>query len=316
MTQDELRKAFLRYTYKPTLDIYQEVLNMIADFMVMSIHIHHSDDLKTEADGHAKLIYQMIMTRVLSINSLSNGVSYHASNGTEMNNIIDPTVIAGIVRNTFETGAMFNLIYVSTKSEEEKKILHSMWVIAGLKYRQRFAAHITLDETRQKQEAEKAEIELLRAEIENTELFKSLDEENQHKVRERIKKKEYLMRFQGKQVQFLAWYQLIELMGMKPGMFSTMYTYLSLYTHPSNVSVFQFGEMFSKEQHFVENTRFNIQYAVHCVAVFLSDFIKIYPTYKKTFEQQSLMFQILINFYNKFLRGDDHVINDTMKYLG
>lgn len=317
MTQEELRQQFIKYIQKPTITEQKKVLDMFSNFLLIAVRNHHNEDIDSNATGQAKLVLQMVLTKVLHLRSLVNGVSFTTNDGTILNDIIDPTIVAISIRNIFETVGMFNLIYRTPKNEDEKTIVYLLWVIAGLAYRQRFETNIISEEVRKKYEFEKQEIRRLTSFIEQTPLFQVLDAKNQEKIRTRIKQKEYLIKFENNEVIFLAWHDLIANMGIKPGLFDNMYAYFSLYTHPSNVSVFQFGEMFEDEQKpFLELTSFNLKYAVNLFSIFLSDYIAVFPKVLQSFEHLPLLEQILLDFPNKFMRGEEYSINNSFKALG
>ena len=289
---------------------------MFSNFLLIAIRNHHNEQADSDANAQAKLIFQMMLTKVLHLRSLTNGVSFTTNDGTTLNEITDPTILAISIRNIFETTAMFHLIYRTPKTDDEKTITYLLWVIAGLSYRQKFETNIKSPEAKAKYEFEKQEIQRLITLIEDTNLFKSLDTKNKDKIHNRIKQKEYLIKFDNNRVIFLSWHELINIMGIKPGSFDNMYTYFSLYTHPSNVSVFQFGEMFENAQKpFIELKNFNLRYAIFLISIFIADFINVFPTVKLSFDQLSIFEQIILNFPNYFIRGDEYSINDSWKAL-
>ena len=317
MPQEELRQNFIKYNLKPTIRENREVLDMFSNFLVMAVKNHHNDPVDNDADAQAKLILQMMLTKTLHLRSLANGIEFVANDGTILNNIIDPTIVAISIRNIFETAATFNLIYRTSKAGDEKTITYLLWVIAGLSYRQRFESNIVSQEIRDKYEFEKKEIQRLTNEIEQTNLFQALDAKNKQRIRNLIKQKSYHVKFENNKALSLAWYELIPVMGIRRGLFDNIYTYFSLYTHPSNVSVFQFGEMFENEQKpFLELTNFNLNYATSFLSIFLADYLNVFPAVKESFNQLSLLEQIILDYPNKFARGDEYSINDSWKALG
>src|SRR5258708_4370327 len=130
---------------------------------------------------------------------------------------------------------MFNLIYRTTKTPDEKLILYNLWVHAGLSYRQKFIAIITTEENIQKAKEEKQMMDDLVKEIQNTKLYVSLAEKDQNKIHQKIKDKDYLMKFENDEVVFIHWHHLASLVGITDGLLDQIYTYFSLYSHPSNV---------------------------------------------------------------------------------
>lgn len=93
-----------------------------------------------------------------------------------------------------------------------------------------------------------------------------------------------------------------------------MYTYFSLYAHPSIVAVFQFEQMFDKmEMGFLYLTITNLSQFFILVSVFIGDYIKLFPETISIYNNLNLRDQIVINFRNTFARGYEYSINDSWK---
>lgn len=314
MTKEELRNDCERFLRCKTIDDSNDLFDIYIEFLFNAVLNHHSEAVYRHSDADAKIVLQMMMTKALHLKSIIQGISYQAKNGSSLNRIVDPTIVASLVRNIYETVAMFNLIYRCTQSSDEREILYLLWVHAGLKYRQRFESNITSDENREKYEKEKDEIKNIINRIKETELYKSLDKKNQLKIMIKIKEKDYLMEFEGTKVKFLHWHDLTEKMGIKKGLLDNIYTYFSLYSHPSNVSVFQFSEMFKKEEKsFLNITNFNLRLTFWLFSIFIADYINLFPNVINTFNSMSIRDQIVINFYNRVARSHKYSINDSWK---
>ncbi len=241
----------------------------------------------------------------------------HLKKGKSLNNIIDPTIVASLIRNIYETTGMFNLIYQEPKTKDEKQIKYLLWVHSGLSYRNRFDGVITLQENKDKMKNELQQMESIRKEIEENPLFKSMDEKNQGKILTMIKKRNYLIKFNGNEVSFLSWRELVKTMDIKGDKLDQIYTYFSLYAHPSNVSVFQFANMFGKEENTYKSiVIFNLQTAFMMLSIFIADYIKTFPNVLKTYEEMGIVEQIVINFHNRIARGGNYDINESWKATG
>ncbi len=106
-----------------------------------------------------------------------------------MDKIIDPTLLASLVRNVYETVGLFNVIYITPTTTDERIILYSLWVSSGLKYRQRFSVVATTPESKAKLEEEAGVIRIMKETIENTALYKGLSEPSQIRIQRQLKKK-------------------------------------------------------------------------------------------------------------------------------
>lgn len=316
MNIHELRAACLPLMRCNSIKDCDELLKIYSSFFFKTLQKHQQDEVDTTANAQAKIILQMMLTKVLHLRSVIAGIHYIGEDGTELKEIIDPTSLAVLIRNVYETVGMFNLIYRSTTTPDEKLILYNLWVHAGLSYRQRFAAVATSGENKKKAEEEKQLMEQLVNEIKATALYKDLNEKNQNKILQKIKDKDYLIKFDGKEVIFLHWQDLTTLLGIE-NLLDKIYTYFSLYSHPSNVSVFQFADMFAKTSpEFIPITTFNLKTLFVFVSCFIADYINLFPKVLATYNELPLVHQIAINFHNKYARGNKYSINDSFKQLG
>lgn len=332
MTRDFLRKEFLRLNSFPTINDRNDLIDIYSEFLFLAVLNHQQDEVHSLADSEAKLICQMMLTKTLNIKQIIQGVEYSSRNGSRLNNIIDPTIVASLIRNIYETVGVFNLIYINTKTEDEKSIIYNLWAHSGLKYRQRFTTIYkeedfderfniskeqfiqNIKDNEEKLAKEKEQINQIIEIIESTKLYKTLSQPNQKKIQTRLEKKEYLIKFDHNEVVPLHWQELSNVMNIKEGLFDNLYTYFSLYSHPSNVAVFQFGDMFNIDGlSYLELTETNLKFFFYLTSIFISDYIKLFPKVLKTFESMNVRDQIMINYYNTIIRGYDYSINDSWK---
>ena len=316
MEKEALRNEFIRLTHLETIKDCMDLFDIFLEHFWNVINIHHHDKVYSYADKDAKIINQMMFTKLTHIKKLVEGVGYTAKNGDKLNAIIDPTIIASLTRNVYETTSLFNLIFRNTKTTDEKAIIYGLWVLSGLKYRQRFASSATTPENIEKIEDEKKEIAKIETEIRETALYKSLDAKNQAKIETKIKDKDFKIKFDGKEVTFLNWQDMCDVMELNKDLFDNIYTYFSLYSHPSQVAVFQFENMFSRDkEEYIQLTSTNLKYCFSLLSVFIADYINLFPEVKNTFEKLEVHKQIAIDSHNRLLRGEKFLINDAMTNL-
>lgn len=181
MSKEELRLECERLVSCKKLSDTADVLNIFSEFMFRAVKENHLESVDSQANAEAKIVLQMMFTKILHMKKLISGLSYIAEDGSSLNTIIDPTIIASATRNIYETTSMFNLIYRNTKTNDEKLFLHAMWVHAGLMYRQKFKSVLSSTENMEKFEQENLEINKLVTFIEETNIFKGLLEFDQKK---------------------------------------------------------------------------------------------------------------------------------------
>lgn len=297
-----------------TISDCKVLLEIYTGFFLSIITDQTSNEEKLIENKEAKLVLQMMMTRCANLKNTLDGLNFKNKN-IHLREIIDPTIISSLVRSIYEMTGMFNLIFINTKDSNEQKILYLLWVHAGLAYRQRFTSLMRSKEDTEKIETELKQMQDIVLEIKNNEKYKNLNERNQEKIQNRIDKKEYLIEFIGNEVSFLSWKDLVNTMGITKYNAEQIYTYFSLYSHPSNVSVFQFATMFNDKKQTTELILFNLQLAVSFFSIFTTDYIRLFPKSIKIFEELPLKNQIIINFYNSFARGRGFDINDALEKL-
>ena len=99
----KLRKECSRLFRCETINDSYDLLDIYSEFLFMAVSNHHKESVYTNADADAKIVFQMILTKTLHLKSVVNGIGYKAKNGLTLNRIIDPTIVASLIRNLYET---------------------------------------------------------------------------------------------------------------------------------------------------------------------------------------------------------------------
>jgi hypothetical protein len=316
MTQDQLRQEIMRMAHENTIAEKLAQLDIFSNCLMNLVL--SNDEAKDHMEVDAKIILQMILSKVLHIRDAFKGMTYISPEDIILlNGLLDPTIIGVLSRNLFETICAFHLIYINTKSAEERRILHNLWVISGLKYRQKFTEIITTEENKEKAENELREIDRLTEEVKNTEVFQAQGTKGKSKIITRINQKDYKIIFKGTEVHYLSWQDVTELLLNQNPLFKEMYTYFSLYAHPSYISVLQYSQMFNAETEGNKSmAMFNLRFCLILVSIFLSDYLKLFPVALPVFENFSDVDQIKMNMYNRMIRGNAYSINNSWELLG
>lgn len=292
-----------------TLDDSQACLDLFAKFFWKVIEVHTQESVAYKKNHEAKLILQMMFTKILHLIEILNGVSYNTGKGYNLNRITDPGVVAIMARNIYETAGLFNLIYRQPKSDEEQDIVYNLWRYAGLRNRQRFEDSFEETDRKSVLEDEKQDMKRIIEIIKTNSYFLSLDKHNQDKIEKRLEKGQFLIQFVNKQVKVLHWQSLANVMEIKKKLFDNIYTYFSLYAHPSNVSVFQFDELFSKtEQGYLEMSNYNMKTTLCMIGIFIADYIHYFPNTIDVFNSLDFEDRVVIDFHNMLGRGERYSI--------
>lgn len=317
MNKEELRKDYIKFSKLNSIEDCIDLLDIFIEFLgnIIGKFKPYEINCLSESDKDASIINQMILTKLLCLKKIVEGITYKG-NGFSLNKIIDPIPTTTLIRNIFETISVFNLIYKQPKNEEEKIIVYNLWVISGLKFRQRFEKHITLDDNKEKIKAEKKEIEDRIKEIKETSLYKNLDNNNQDIINKKIKKKDYKISFSDNIINNHSWQDMFNVMGLKQNLFEDMYTNFCLYAHPSQVSVFQYSQMYNpQEKAFLHIVKFNLKCCLSLVSIFIADYMNLFPATKNIFKEIEINKQIAIIILHEIFREERFPVDDALKYL-
>lgn len=314
MNQQELRDEYVKLINLKDIEYSKNVIDRYSDFFMKVILAHHPKTVNTQRLADAKIIFQMFFSKLLSLRKALDGISFRAKDGSFLNPIIDPTTFVPIVRTIYESVCAFEIIYTIPDTEEKKDIVYNLWVKAGLEYRQRFASGVTNPELLKKIEEERKEIQDCKDFIENTPTYKKIRKKGKDKMQTIMKNKDFKVLINGDSVKQLGWQEISYQFGGKriKDVFTNIYTYFSLNAHPSQVSVFQFRDLFSKDKPYEEIILLNTKFSLALLSIFLSDYIKLFPEIKTDFFlKEDLLTQMSLDAYNKFVRGVDFLIDDT-----
>lgn len=311
----DLKSKVKAILFGKTLEARRELFAITLDELFYILSAHKPFKYGSDVQEGARIMLQMLFSKALSINKLLEGQNYEYK-GIKLNTIIDPTPIAVLARNIYEMIATFHLIYVFPKTKEEQLILYSLWRISGLSYRQKFVNSAKSKESQQKFNEEKDEIDHFIKLIEKTNCYQSLPPREQGKIHTFINEKEFKITIESGIVNKLSWQGVSPKMGLPNAYFEEMYTYFSLYAHPSYVSVWHFSTIFDKDnQDFLGMTKFNLDTTNQLLSIFIADYLKYFPELLPAFEKQDSFTQIVINFFNKAIRGVGYTINHEYNKL-
>lgn len=296
-------------TTKDVLDSYTNVLNTGMRILDFAGEIRLDNGIDHE--GH--LLYQMTLLKCLSIKTLYRNHSFTSEiGGNHIPSILDPMSMWAIVRSQFEAFCNFNNIYLQTSTPEKKDLVYSLWVISGLKYRQKYETDTMNAENTTKKEKEAKEIIEITNHIKSTTLFRSMDEKEKGKIDSYIKNAVFQVYFKDDKLVTGGWAELMQNAGTRD-LFKGMYNMMSLSTHPSNVSVFQFRDLY-KDGMAQFNADFLMKFSSFITACLIRDFCEYFPSLKEDFSKLPKMNQHLVNGFNRLLRGNDYVLNDLVDF--
>lgn len=314
MAKYHIRDEFLRLhngeNYSDRLDSF----NNVVDTAFKILYEDQKRTYKTQFKQEANLLYQMTIMKCLSLQKLIDGIYYtNPISKLKFTGLYDTFSIYSVIRSVFESICIFNNIYIFPIKEESKMLLYYLWVISGLKYRQRFESNVVSQKGEKKLKEESEEIKKAEQKIYTNSYFISLPKKEQKKIGKALNNNKFQFYFENDIIFFAPWAKMFENMGVND-IFRNAYTDLSLNTHPSNVSVFKFRDMYDG------HTDKLLSYiALDQVKVFISfiirDYITLFPGNMITFNNLPEVNQMIINSYNRMFRGAKYQLNDIESYV-
>jgi hypothetical protein len=312
MGKEYLRQEFTRLIYPEDLSTVMESYKLVTDAAFAIVSAQRSKQLKAVEDVDAGHLFQMTILKNLSIIKLAEPLDYQSLlGGFKMQNLYDPFALSSIVRTQYEAFCNFNNIYRFSKTPEEIKFKHNLWVLSGLNYRQSFPA--TQKETIQKKEAELKQIEELQVELRSSAIYSGLSVESKENFEKAIKWKKWQVVIRGEKASFIPWHEMLRNAGATD-LLKGQYTSLSLNTHPSNVSVFQFESMYATKTD-LPTTILTIKLSKWLISFMIADYCHYFAEAKAAFETLPVMTQIMINGYNSMFREEQYKINQISNIL-
>jgi len=323
MTTDDLKAQVISLIHPETKEEIAAAFAMYKEVLFQFLYKHQNTEESTLSEINARLVIQMMFSKLAHLEESSHGISFTSSDGHVLNNITDPILISSSVRAFFETVGMFHVIWVSPQTKEEKLILHSLWAVAGLNYRQKFVKpSLELDPDKSeaakkirriniaKGEEEKKFLEDLIAGIKSTELYQNQPVGGKVAIDNAIKNKVYYILFKDGVANSLPGFQgLMNNTGVESELLGQLYTYFSLSAHPSYVSVFQFSGLFEVDSdNNFNHVQHNLFSAFRMIAIFIADYIKVFPEVMETFKNFGIVERSVIYHINRELRGEDYDI--------
>jgi hypothetical protein len=234
--------------------------------------------------------------------------------GEALTQVYDPLSIACLLRAQYESFCNFNNIYIQSSSLDELELKYHLWVLAGLKNRQRFPA--TRPENIAKRHSEKADIDSYVNFIKSNLKYRQMNEKSKLKFEKFINDRVWKVGFHSSDIAELHWHQLFEQSGVSK--FEQYYNYLSALSHPSYISILQFGDSYSGgdivSRADLSSARMLVYTSNAIVSFLIRDYI-IHFELNQNFESLPIMDQLIVNSFNSMFRGGDYVINDSLNKL-
>jgi hypothetical protein len=310
LTHDFFRLIANPPSKEDDVEAYERVSNIA--FRLMNCVHTKVVATRTVQNQDAMILFQMAISKCLAISMLMEGVKYRnrLTGGTAT--ILDPTPVGALVRTQFEAFSAFHNIYNSSSDQNVVDFMYDIWVIAGLNERQRGGVGNN-PERQQKAEKEKEQIDQLITRVQLNSVFVSQTEAKQRQILEWISKRKFEMVYRNGTINLSHHRDMFLNSGVNDS-FSNQYAVLSWFTHPSYVSVLQFGQMFEKnfnEEHaytFLHVSRF-------IISMLIVEYCIYFPEAMEEFGNLERIDQLIVYFDNRTYRSQSEFTTEVFEDL-
>lgn len=306
MNKKQTAAEYLRLFDPKDLNEEKEVYKIITDAAVFLLY--NNNPASSIADRDGDLLYQITVTKCLSISKLVENKIAYSNDFTDLKmKIFDPFGLQPIIRAQFEAYGNFHNIYINHSSEDEKLLKYQLWAMCGLLERQKLPA--TTDESKKKKEEEKKDIQGLKASILENSCFKSLSKESQDLILNKAKRPDWKLTIIGENAVFVGWQQLFNNCGRKNQILEQLYRKYSLDSHPSYLSIIQFRNMYDPNDISEATTKLALKISGIIMCFFIADYCEFSSNAKTFFNKLPALSQLLINSNNRSIRGEEYKVN-------
>lgn len=247
--------------------------------LLLSILVKWWDIHKTacnETDAITQCMIQMVLFKVRSLQEAIKGLPL-VPNGQKQTIYLDVSNISSITRGIYEFAFIYHNIFVTTDNEDERKVLINIWKIEGYNNRHKVSVPEGMEEDVIRNVKT---IESLRNDTK--EILKRMDisESAKHKIekitnRDSSNIKGYRFAKSGNRIID---FEPIDFTNAKSTFESESmdgtYSFLSYQSHPSFLSVLQFGQLAGKDQ-YTDMLRPFLIAACVCATKFTNDACKV-----------------------------------------
>ena len=251
-----------------------------------------------EVDSITQCMMQMMAFKIRSLEVSLEGMPL-VPNGKPQTLYVDSSTAAAIVRGIYEMAFIYHNIFISTDNENERDILLNIWKIKG--YNNRNSIPIPDEMIGQKQQNAEM-IETLKDRIRETLRRMNIESSAVDQIEDIIKKGNNLKGYQFvKENGIITKIRQLNFADadsfFNSGYQKGTYTFLSYQSHPSYLSIEQFGKINNPKQFIDDNICF-LMPACFCATKFANDACEILSDGLKIKNEVVPDFRATINFFN------------------
>lgn len=263
----------------------KQYLKLMVDFYFDAINLLSLDSSeKSDLDKDKDLWLQMMFSKGCQFMSLLDGFSY-SRGANQLMPVIDFTILFTLTRHIYEWLVSFEILYCLPKTENQKKIINNLFKAQGLKERLESFEKDSNTRYLERLEEERNSINACKKEIENTLLYKRLPQESKQIIDNAFGKKfRYYFDEEGtlKSIKYGGGNKEYKILGItNDSLMNGMYSFFSLHSHPSHISLIQFRDAYKETNRGDKSmAKFATRCTVSFMSIFITDFMTVTPLVK------------------------------------
>lgn len=310
-------------TYNDSLEAYQIILD---SGLQLSKLVHDSlpAQERNELVNDALILFQMTMAKGIAVLNLANSLNYYNSIGDfSLTNLVDPMIMTSVVRAQYEAFTNFHNIFNSTTDNDSKQFLYDAWVMAGLKERGRHYVEPTeeqltamkgerrknAEENKLKFQDEQKKIEFILNRMQQNPFYLKLDDKKRKNLDRELKKRTFQFTLLEGEMVKTSWLDMFLKTGASE-VFTPMYSILSMGAHPTNVSVFQYAQMFNENDN-LQSAKTLLKFSEKIMCFFIADYCTYILKAKEEYQKLPELNKVIIESANKNMRNKGHILSET-----
>ena len=301
LTTDDVQ----RFIKLRTLDNCKEYLKVMLDFYFDVLISPEGRKISSENDDDRNIWLQTIFSKGCQFLSLLNGLNF--SKGTfQINPIIDFSVLFTIARSVYESLIAFEILFVLPKTEEHQTIVYNLFVAHGLSERLKDLDEEMRSHNPERVKEEQNDIDDCWRAIENTNLYKMLNQQTKTTIKNAFGLKYRYIFKEDNTMEFVKLEKAYNLLNVKVNLFNSIYSFLSLYGHPSYLSLIQFRDAFKNEYRAdIEMAKHATQCVLSFMSIYIVDYMKLNSEVKAKYDKMGKLRKFVIGMYEDAMRGEE-----------
>lgn len=287
-----------------SLEDCKRYMRVMLDFYFEVIQSPEGRKCRTDMDDDRNIWLQQMFSMGCHFLSLLDGVGYHRGID-RLNPIVDPDVLFTVARRIYESVVVFDALFVIPKDEDHQTILYNLFMAHGLSERLKDLDEIIRMKHPERILSEERDISECKNAIVNCPLYKQLDQQTKNQIDFVFGKKYRYMFTEDDKLEFINYETAYHILRVKEDVYDHLYSFLSLHSHPSYLSVCQFRDAFKPA---FRADWMMAQHATQCalsfMSIFILDYMKLNPEVKAMYDRMEEPRRFAIGMYEDAMRGE------------